>query len=223
MNGVNNNKKNIMAKYLELFDKDKASAFNVYLADENGEEYRVVLWDGKERGLNVDFLVSKDDDFEVFPMLDDGRFLIGEKRLFMEVDMNELNLNRVKVVRVDENREAICWIKRLEDKLIVTGICVIVNNNESCHLYRDKIITTFDVVRDATDEEVMFFNSKVSILENVRLEPFDKALFRDNESSDWKPGFFWKTDKLGQFVDIDGTAYNYCISYEGNEDKLTIS
>lgn len=97
------------------------------------------------------------------------------------------------------------------------------NNNGSCHLYRDKIITTFDLVRDATDEEVMFFNSKVSILENVRLEPFDKALFRDSESSDWKPGFFWKTDKSGQFVDIDGTAYNYCISYEGNEDKLTVS
>lgn len=223
MSGVNNNKKKIVAKYLELFDKDKASAFNVYLADENGEEYRVVLWDGKERGLNVDFLVSKDDDFEVFPMLDDGRFLIGEKRLFMEVDMNELNLNRVKVVRVDENREAICFIKRLEDKLIVTGICVIVNNDGSCHLYRDKIISTFDLVREATDEEVELFNSKVSILKNVRLEPFDKALFRDGELSDWKPGFFWKMDNSGQFVDIDGSAYNYCIPYEGNEDKLTIS
>lgn len=223
MHGVNNNKKKIMAKYFELFDKDKASAFNVYLADENGEEYRVVLWDGKERGLNVNFLVSKDKDFEVFPMLDDGRFLIGEKRLFMEVDMNELDLNRVKVVRIDENREAICFIKRLEDKLIVTGICVIVNNDGSCHLYRYKTISTFDLVREATDEEVELFNSKVSILKNVRLEPFDKALFRDSESSDWEPGFFWKMDNFGQFVDIDGFAYYYCIPYEGNEDKLTIS
>lgn len=212
-----------MAKYLELFDKDKASAFNVYLADENGEEYRVVLWDGKERGLNVNFLVSKDKDFEVFPMLDDGRFLIGEKRLFMEVDMNEVDLNKVKVVRIDENQEAICWIKRLEDKSIVTGICVIVNNNGSCHLYRDRTITTFDLVREATDDEIMFFNLKVSVLENVRLEPFDKVLFRDSESSDWKPGFFWKMNNSGEFVDIDGALYNYCIPYEGNEDKLTIS
>lgn len=123
MNGVNNNKK-IWQSIWIFFDKDKASAFNVYLADENGEEYRVVLWDGKERGLNVNFLVSKDKDFEVFPMLDDGRLLIGEKRLFMEVDVNELNLNRVKVVRIDENREAICWIKRLEVDILhpVNGV-----------------------------------------------------------------------------------------------------
>lgn len=209
-----------MAKYLKLFDKELASAFNVYLSDENGEEYRVVLWNGKERGLNVDFLVSKDDDFEVFAMLDDGRFLIGEKRLFMEVDMNELDLSKMKVVRINENRKAICWIKRLEDKLIVTGICVIVDNDVEFSLHRDKIISMFDEVRDATNEEVEFFNSKVSYLEMVKLKPFDKALFRYADATDWVPGFFWKTDNV-KFVDIRGYIYDYCVPYEGNEDKLT--
>lgn len=223
MSGVNNNKKKIMVKYLELFDKDKASAFNVYLADENGEEYRVALWDGKERGLNVDFLVSKDKDFEVFPMLDDGRLLIGEKRLFTEVDRNELDLETLKVVRINENRKAICRIKEIRENLVETGMCLIVKDNDLFEVYANKIISTFNVVRDATNEEIELFNDRTRVYEKTKYKPFDKVLLRDEEDEYWKPGFFWKIGKDGSYISTDGLMFNHCIPYEGNEDKLTIS
>lgn len=55
-----------------------------------------------------------------------------------------------------------------------------------------------------------------------KFEVYQKVLCRSTEGCVWLPKFFWTHCYEGNFryKMLDGTFYNYCIPYEGNEHLM---
>lgn len=57
-------------------------------------------------------------------------------------------------------------------------------------------------------------------MSEVKFEPFQKVLVRDNENQEWRANFFSNEHKCGGKYVCSGFTWNFCIPYEGNEHLL---